>query len=80
MFAKTVLYSDTIYDKTYAYFVILISNSFFCLWAENFSILMNTALCIDLVLIVRYPFEKKEKRIPYYLGITLVLGCCVSYG
>ena len=80
LFSYTAFFSSSEYNKIYALNVILVTDMFFTSIAENVSVIMNTALCIDLVLIVRYPFEKKEKRIPYYVVITLVVSIAMAAG
>ena len=40
----------------------------------SFGILLNISLCVDLVLMVRYPFESKDGRVNRYLIISFVLS------
>ena len=49
-----------------------------CLYQAAFCIqlgqLLNICLCVDLVLMVRYPFESKDGRVSRYLIISIFLA------
>ena len=38
------------------------------------SVCLNISLCIDLILMVRYPFNKKESRVPIYLTVSSIVS------
>lgn len=43
----------------------------FCVYA---SVVLNTCLAIDLILMIKYPFKVKEKRLPRYFAATIVIA------
>lgn len=38
------------------------------------SVVLNTCLAIDLILMIKYPFKVKEKRLPRYFAATIVIA------
>jgi len=39
---------------------------------------LNTCLCIDLMLMIKYPFVKKEKFMNWYLTISIIASLIVA--
>lgn len=42
------------------------------------TLMLNMMLCIDLILIIRYPFSKKDGRTPVQLGISLIVSIAIT--
>ena len=70
----TVFYSNDPFDVVRSIYILLYSTNFIAVFSAEMTVMLNIMLCIDLVLMVRYPFEKKESRIPWYLMISLILS------
>ena len=43
-----------------------------CIFSMGVSIALNTILCIDIILMIRDPFKRKESRMPKYIAYTLI--------
>ena len=43
------------------------------------SVMLNTMLCIDLILMVRFPFERKESRITAYVAVSAPIALTAAY-
>lgn len=43
------------------------------------SLLLNAFICVDLILMVRYPFDSKEGRINKYVGFSFLLAFIPAY-
>ena len=43
-----------------------------CIYAMGVSIALNTILCVDIILMIRDPFKRKESRMPKYITYTLI--------
>ena len=41
-------------------------------------LMLNIMLAIDLVLMVRHPFDKKESRVPLYVGISILVSAILT--
>jgi hypothetical protein len=39
---------------------------------------LNTCLCLDLILMIKYPFAKKEKFMTWYLVVSTVLSLLIA--
>ena len=42
------------------------------------SLCLNTALCLELIFLVRYPFERKEKRSRVYYIVSILVSIIIS--
>lgn len=42
------------------------------------TLMLNMMLCIDLILIIRYPFSKKDGRTPVQLSISMIMSIAVT--
>ena len=56
------------------------TTDFFAVTFTSMSLCLNTALCIDLILMVRYPFDKKENRVIVYLVVSGVISVLIAFG
>ena len=74
LFAWTYFYSNEPYYVMKSIYILLYSTNFLATFAAEMAVMLNIMLCIDLVLMVRYPFEKKESRIPWYLIISFIFS------
>ena len=70
----TLYFGATDYDMVRATAFLVASSDWFAIVAMSMSICLNTALCVDLILMVRYPFNNKESRIYLYLGVSLLIS------
>ena len=78
LLALTLFGSTSNYNVARATFILASSNNFFALGSLSLSISLNTCLCIDLILMVRYPFTKKENRVPWYLVCSLAFSFIIG--
>ena len=78
------LFAQTIYYSVDPYYVYKATNILMCscLFQATFCIqlgqLFNICLCVDLVLMVRYPFDSKDGRVNRYLIISILLALIPS--
>ena len=77
LFAYTVYYDGSVNAQMNALVKIITVSLLIGVCCTIFTILMQTFLCLDLILMIRYPFEKKEPRVKKYLLFSLVI--CVIY-
>lgn len=70
----TIYFSNDPYDVAKATMLLANCCNFFSLGFMSLSISLNTCLCLDLILMVRYPFGKKESRVPWYLTISCIIA------
>jgi len=80
-FNETVIsfFSNASYQNANQGFVrsiilLYVSSNFSSLFAVIFSILLNTCLAIDLILMLKHPFAIKEKRTIIYVIISFVIA------
>lgn len=50
----------------------------FILFFVYVSVILNTCLAIDLVLMMKYPFKVKEKRLSPYFAATLIISVVMT--
>ena len=72
-FALTVFFSKDLRDQAIALDKLKNSIQFMAYYVENISINLNTILCVDMVLMIRYPFESKESRLPKYMAYSVLI-------
>jgi hypothetical protein len=77
LFAKTVLRSDAIEVQYRALWILKVSLNFSAYFLVFLTILLNTCLAIDLVLMIRNPFKAKEVRVPFYLWGCIIVTFCL---
>ena len=77
-FALTVFMSDDIYHQVRAVKIIEYASVYLAFFALNFVLMLNIMLCIDLILMVRYPFERKERRLIKYFGSSFLISGTVN--
>ena len=73
LFSWTVFFTDEAYYLGRSVGILMYSCIYGSCLCVTFSSLINTMLCIDLILMVRYPFDKKESRFPMYIIISVIL-------
>ena len=79
LFAWTVYFSPASdYNVVWATMMLASSADWFAIFCMSLSISLNTCLCIDLVLMVRHPFTKKESRIPVYMASSIAQSTVIS--
>lgn len=74
LLSYTIYFGASDYDLARATKILANSCNFFSLASLSLSISLNTCLCVDLILMVRFPFDKKESRIPKYLAASIFLA------
>jgi len=79
LFSYTVYYTLDPYLEAKSTGILLLSGIFICAFTLIISVLLNTALCVDLILMVRYPFEDKESRVKKYVLISVLLAITPTY-
>ena len=42
------------------------------------TILLNTCLAVDLILMIKYPFKNKDHRVPVYLVVSICVSATVT--
>ena len=45
----------------------------------GFVLVMNMFFCLDIILVIRYPFSSPEKRLKYYMIIATVKSCLWAF-
>ena len=74
------LFSYSVYFETDEYHlarstrILIFSGLYSMFFFMLFSLALNTMLCLDLILMVRYPFYNKESRLKMYLLAALCLA------
>ena len=74
LFAWTFFYSNDAYYLFKSNDILTRSCIFGASFCIEFGILLNICLCIDLILMVRYPFESTSGRVNKYLIISFILA------
>ena len=73
LFSWTVFFTNDPYYLGRSVGILMYSCIFGSSLCVTFSSLINTMLCFDLILMLRYPFDKKESRFPMYIIISVIL-------
>lgn len=68
----------TDYDVLRATLLLVSTSDFLSVACMGVSISLNTCLCVDLILMVRYPFTNKENRIPFYLIYSVIISVTIG--
>ena len=79
IFAYTVWYNDDVYHQARATFILVYASIFASVLTIAMSQLLNAFICVDLILMVRYPFDSKEGRINKYVILSFVLAFIPAY-
>ena len=69
-----MLRSDAIEVQYRALWILEVSLNFSAYFLAFLTILLNTCLAIDLVLMIRNPFKAKEVRVPFYLWGCIIVA------
>lgn len=78
-FAWTVFFSNDDYDVVKSTKILQDSGFFLAIFFFSLSLTLNTMLCLDLILMVRNPFQSKESRLPKYVVVSILLSLPVAY-
>jgi hypothetical protein len=80
-FAETVYFRSDLYAQQRALWVLAVSANFFSIFFIFMNIVLNAALAIDLILMLKYPFKAKEPRIPMYVITAFITSCllCITW-
>ena len=79
VFSWTIFFGASDYDVARATVILTQSSAFIATMCIGMSICLNTCICIDLILMVRYPFTKKEPRVRLYLLGSLLVSIPTSF-
>ena len=79
VFAQTVFFSTTLERQLDAIWITGASKNLIATSLSYLSILLNTCLAIDLILMIKYPFIVKEKRVPIYLVSSIIIAIFVTF-
>ncbi len=65
----------SVFSSDYEYYrqVLIYSNDLMFQFFSLLTLLLNTCLCIDLVLTLKSPFTPAKKRMKLYLGLSIIL-------
>ena len=79
IFAATVYFSTDIYDQGWSLHL-LVSNEILCNFTLYMSLLLSMMLSVDLILMVKYPFDQNESRTKWYLITSTIVSlfCTVT--
>ena len=80
MFAWTVFFSDDIYYEARALFIQIIGTVWLAVFATMCTVMLNMCLSIDLILLVRYPFDKKDGRNKIYVSVSVFISLFYTSG
>ena len=61
----TVFYSNDPFDVVRSIYILLYSTNFIAVFSAEMAVMLNIMLCIDLVLMVRYPFNNMGNLLIY---------------
>lgn len=78
LFAYTMFQSGDLEERclyTYQYFVLAYFSEVFWLYM---ALCLNTCLCVDLILMIKYPFVRKEKFMNWYLTVAILASLIVA--
>ena len=56
----------------------IVGQLFFTLWNVGLGVLLNTCLCIDLILTIKRPFASKEARLPKYIITSIIISLALA--
>lgn len=73
IFAATVMFSSSSEAQLKALWIIQASKNAFVISLMFLTILLNTCLAVDLVLMIKHPFQVKEKRVSIYLAVSMAV-------
>ena len=77
LFAATVFFSFKSYYMARSTIILFMAADFISTFCVNLALTLNVCLCLDLILMVRDPFKKKEGRVPLYVASSVVFsGAC----
>ena len=79
LFAWTVFFSNDPYYVVKSTVILQNSGFFLATLCFNLSLTLNSMLCLDLILMVRNPFQSKESRLPKYVIVSILLSLPVAY-
>ena len=74
LFSITVWRSGSLYDVAWATYLLLYSDLYLATLCIEMSVLINIFLCVDLILMVRYPFDNKQNRIWKYMVASFLMA------
>lgn len=78
VFASTVLFDSSPARQLDAIWITGASKNFIATGLSYLSILLNTCLAFDLILMIKFPFVVKEKRVPIYLASSIIVAVFVT--
>ena len=78
LLAWTLYYSNDAESLNKATVLLVVASDMFAVTSFNVSVGLNTSLCVDLILMVHYPFTKKEGRISIYLAVSVLVGATIA--
>jgi hypothetical protein len=55
-------------------YTLLISSNIFIIWLLFAIVMLNICLGVDLILMIKYPFKIKDKRMPWYLATSFSIA------
>ena len=70
----TVLFSSNIEEQYRALWLLEASKNFFAMFLMFTTVMLNTCLAIDLILMIKHPFKAKEKRVTNYVVASITLS------
>ena len=78
LLSYTLWFSATDEEVLAATYLLIYSANYLACFCIQMSLCLNTALCLELIFLVRYPFERKEKRSRVYYIVSILVSIIIS--
>ena len=79
LFSLTRFFSDDLFYQTRSVMTLALSGITLFAFAQYMTLMLNIMLSIDLFLMIRYPFSKKDSRMTLYLIISFIMSVISAY-
>jgi hypothetical protein len=79
IFAASVFFNTSIEAQYRALWLLTASKNFLAIYLLFLSNLLNTCLAWDLILMIKYPFKVKEKRLTRYLCFSIGMSALICF-
>ena len=80
LFAWTIYFDNLIYQQARALMLQIIFTVTLASFSVYMVLMLQMMLCVDLILMVRYPFDKKEGRVPIYMAVSVIVSLFCATG
>ena len=79
LFAYTVYFSRSYPDKVIALEVLVHSSALIAAFCVYWQLCLNLSLCIDLVYMIKRPFQDARSRMPIYVITSTIISMFIAW-